>query len=253
MKKNPFKSAYKSVCNYVSNLYKNLFDPCKNEDTSYIVDDTAPFDVVEAYSKLSTNIIYLPGTKKCKTIVVTSATEGEGKTLLAVNLAARLAQIVGESKVLLVDSDFRKSGVSEFFDNISDDAMGLSEYLAGANEAPRIVTTGASENLFVLPAGKSAKNPASLLSSSRLAGIISKFEDQYDYVIIDTPPVDFVTDALFYAPLVTGYIVSVRANRSKVAPVNEAIDTIKGVNGNVIGVVLNSAKQKKKKYSKYNV
>ena len=249
MKRFDFKSFFEK---FKSFFKKRTIDD-NSVEFSHLIDETTPFAIREAYSKLSTNIMYLPSNKHCKTIVITSAVAGEGKTVVSANIATRLAQIVDESKVLLIDSDLRYSNINKLFGNIEEGSHGLSEYLLGVDEEPVVYRSEKTENLFVLPAGGANKNPAALLSSSRLAQLIRKFEEAYDYIIIDTPPIDIVTDALLYSAIVTGYIVSVKANFSNVNAVNEAIDTIRDVNGTVLGVVLNSLNAKDKKLGKYNL
>lgn len=216
-----------------------------------LLNDDAPFAVREAYLKLCTNIMYLPSEKHCKTIVVTSAIPGEGKTLLSVNIALGLSKYVGNNKVLLIDSDLRRSRIYRILGNHESNPHGLSEYLAGIDEEISLCKSSACETLDIVYSGSPSPNPAGLLSSSRLKDVIEKFEQDYDYIIIDTPPIDLVTDALLYSSFVGGYIISARADYSKINLVNETVNNIHDLNGNVYGVVLNSLNPKNSRRGGY--
>lgn len=216
-----------------------------------LLNDDAPFAVREAYLKLCTNIMYLPSEKHCKTIVVTSAIPGEGKTLLSTNIALGLSKYVGNNKVLLIDSDLRRSRINRILGDKESVPHGLSEYLAGIDEELAVSKSSDCETLDIVFAGSQSPNPAGLLSSSKLKEVIEKFEQVYDYIIIDTPPIDLVTDALLYSSFVGGYIISARADYSKINLVNETVNNIHDLNGNVYGVVLNSLNPKNSRRGGY--
>ena len=223
----------------------SVFNRKKINDDKILLDcllnDESSFAVREAYLKLCTNIMYIPGEKKCKTIVVTSAIPGEGKDLLSANLALTLANYAGNNKVLLIDSDLRCSEISA---TLSDNEIyrGLSEYLVGDDEEVYVSKNSKYGSLEVVLSGAHSSNPAALLSSKRLPEAIRRFEETYDYIIINVPPIEAVTDALLYSPIVDGYIISTKANYSNINRVSDAIDSIRDVNGKVLGVVLTSAK-----------
>ena len=220
-------------------------------EVSRLVSPDTPFAVREAYSKLCTNIMYLPAEEHCKTIVMTSAIAGEGKTLLSANIAISLSHLIDKGKILLIDSDMRCSRVNRLFNGQSDESRGLSEYLAGIDEVPHVKNVEGNPNLYLLSAGAKSPNPAGLLSSKRLSEMLENFKNTFDYIIIDTPPIGIVTDALLYSTHVNGYIISVRSDYSNINLVNETIRNIKGVNGNVFGVVLNSLNPKYDKRGSY--
>ena len=205
-----------------------------------LLNDETPFAIREAYAKLSTNIMYLPSDTKCKTIVITSAMPGEGKSILSANLSLSLSKLIGHGKVLLIDSDMRRSRINRLFAVDEDGNRGLSEYLAGIDAEPVIHQVPGCENFFILNAGAKNPNPSGLITSTRLLDMFAKLKDEYDYIIIDTPPVGAVTDALLYSSVASGYIVSVRADYSNMNMIKETISSIKRVEGTVYGVVLNS-------------
>ena len=229
---------------------KKVHDDDKTEIGRLISSET-PFAIREAYAKLSTNIMYLPSDTKCKTIVITSAMPGEGKSILSANLSISLSKLIGNGKVLLIDSDMRKSRINRLFQIDQDGNRGLSEYLAGMDAEPVIHRVPEFDNFFILNAGAKNPNPSGLITSSRLSDLFARLKEEYDYIIIDTPPVGAVTDALLYSSVVNGYIISVRADYSNINLVKETISSIKGVDGTVFGVVLNSFNPKLDNRGKY--
>ena len=229
---------------------KKVHDDDKIEIGRLINDDT-PFAIREAYAKLSTNVMYLPSDTRCKTIVITSAIPGEGKSLLSANMAISLSKLIGNGKVLLVDSDMRRSRINRLFAIDEEGNRGLSEYLAGIDAEPVIHQVPGYNNFFILNAGAKSPNPSGLITSARLPEMFARLKEQYDYIIIDTPPVGAVTDALLYSPVVNGYIISVRSEYSNINLIKETISSIKGVDGTVFGVVLNSFNPKFDKRSSF--
>lgn len=229
---------------------KKVHDDDKIEIGRLLNQDT-PFAIREAYAKLSTNIMYLPADTACKTIVITSATPGEGKSILSANLSISLSKLIGNGKVLLIDSDMRRSRINRLFSVDEEGNRGLSEYLAGIDAEPLIHKVAGYDNFFILNAGAKSPNPSGLITSSKLTDILERFKAEYDYIIIDTPPIGAVTDALLYSPVVNGYIISVRSDYSNINLIKETVSSIKNVDGTVFGVVLNSFNPKYDKRSNY--
>ena len=232
------------------------------EDTQRILSANSPFAVKEAFKSLNTNILYLPIEDKCKKICITSSFSGEGKTYVSVNLALSLADNADGKKVLLIDMDMRKPRVDRLlseFVKTADHKFGLSEYLAGISEEPNFVKTESS-NLDILFSGAETLNPTGLINSSRMKKLIDIAEKTYDYVIIDTPPVGIVTDALLLTSCINGYIIATRADYSNVNALSDTVELIQRVDGNIYGIVLSAIDPKKAKgsfsykyrsYSKY--
>jgi polysaccharide biosynthesis transport protein len=191
--------------------------------------------LVEAFRTLGSSVMLeAVGRKKVlRSIVVTSSQPGEGKTTVSVNLAIALAQ--QGSRVILVDADLRRPAVHRAlgFRNI----RGLSSYLGGLSDWAPCVLPGLSPGLDTLPAGRSARNPIALLSSTRMRLLISQLLEEYDYLIIDSPALmPNLMDARILAGLVDGSIMVVR---SGMAPRDFVIRARKQLN-NIVGVVLNS-------------
>ena len=229
---------------------KRVHDDDKVEIGRLINDDT-PFAIREAYTKLSTSIMYLPSDERCKSIVITSGMPGEGKSLLSANISISLSKLIGNGKILIIDSDMRRSRINRLLVTDLEGNRGLSEYLAGIDNDPLVHKVKGYDNLFVLNAGAKSPNPSGLITSARLTEMFERFKKEYDYIIIDTPPVGAVTDALLYSSLVSGYILSLRADYSNINLTKETINSIKNVGGTVFGVVLNSFNPKFDQHNKF--
>ena len=224
------------------------------EDIMRVVGPQTPFAISESFRTLYTNVLYLPITDKCRKIAITSAVSGEGKSYISVNLAITLAT-TSNKKVLLVDLDIRKPEVKTLIESQIEGEHsdnGVSEYLVGIDEKPNVLKT-TIPNLDVLYSGMVNSNPIGLLNSDRTNVLFDKLSESYDYIIVDTPPVTIVTDALLLLNKVNGYILATRADYSNINSLSLANETIKKVGGAVYGVVLTSVNPKtfgvkKKKY-----
>lgn len=236
-----------------SNLKKNKH---KNAEVELkVVGTKTPFAIREAFKALFTNILYLNIEDKCKKIAITSALPSEGKTTISVNTAITLAQTLEEKKVLLIDADLRQPKVAKLL-SLDYKGKGLGEYLAGIDETPAFINMP-EYKLTVLTSGAAGVNPTKLIGSSRMAELIKKCEEEYDYIIIDTPPVNVVSDAVLLSNLINGYIISTKADQSNVNSVNECVETLERVGAEIFGVVLSSLRLKTSgkrygKYSRYN-
>lgn len=214
-----------------------------------IMNDNMPFAVVEAYRTLKTNLLYIPIEDKCKKFVFTSAIPGEGKTLVSINTAISLSQ--SGMRVLLIDGDIRKPRIKSALE--LSDGHGLSEYLSGQDEEPNIRKTTFS-NLYVLTSGKSVPFTAELLSSDAMRAFLQRTESVFDYIIIDTPPLTVVPDALSLADRTHGFIIVARSDYSNTDNTAEAVESIKAVGGKIRGFVLDNINYKhsgKHGYGKY--
>ena len=226
-------------------------------DELRILDENTPFAINEAFRALYTKVLYLPIDDDCKKIALTSAYSGEGKTYISINLAISLAKNSENKKVLLVDADMRKPRIarilSKYYNNKAEEG-GLTEYLAHINDTPNIIETDIP-NLSILFSGKESSNPVGLINSKRMDKLLELCSQQFDYIILDTPPVTVVSDAILFASKINGYIMATRADYSNINTLTEAVDMIKNVGGEVFGVVLSSVNPKKSKsyaYKSYN-
>ena len=200
----------------------------------------------EAYRSLRSNIEYSSFDDEYRAIVVTSSVPGEGKSTTSGNLALSLAQ--SGNKVLLVDCDMRKPSIHKKFkiSNIS----GTAELLL-RKESFEDVANCYNENLTIITAGKIPPNPSEMLSSRAMTAFIKEMKKEFKYIILDTPPLQAVTDAQVLSTKADGVLLVVRAGSTKRDAVLNSVDLIKKVHGKIIGTVLNGVENKKNNYYYY--
>lgn len=157
-----------------------------------------------------------------RTILVTSSTAGEGKTFVALNTAASLALL--DKKVIILGLDMRKPKVNDYLD--ADKKIGLSNYLIGQATEVQITHATAHENLYVAPSGPIPPNPSELLATERIDKLIAFYRTKFDYIVIDTPPVALVTDALLLAPLADTTFYIIRHEKTTKLQLNAVTDLI---------------------------
>ncbi len=199
----------------------------------------------EAYRHVRTNLEFTSTEGIPRSVVVTSPAPGEGKSSLAANLAVATARS-GRS-VVLVDADLRKPSIAKYFQIQS--AIGLSDVLSGRWRWQEALVSVAAKDLYVLPGGAIPRFPSELLGSATMAALIEQLEQNFDVVIIDSPPVLPVSDALVIAVNVAGVIVVARMVETRRAALRRAVDSIRKVNATLLGVVGNAVvRQEEKAY-----
>ena len=162
--------------------------------------------LAESFRSVRTNLRFFTKEINCPVITVSSTISAEGKTFISVNLATIIASL--GKKVLLVGLDLRKPRLHEILR--LENSAGVSTYLSGENAPEDIILGTIIENLFYAPAGPVPPNPAELIESEKMKHFLDNARNRFDYIIIDTPPVAIVTDALLLAPLVDLYLLVVR-------------------------------------------
>ena len=212
----------------------------------FIVEKEPKSIAAESYRTLRTNIQYSSFDKEYKVIVITSSEPGEGKSTTAGNLALCMAQ--GDKKVILVDCDLRRPSLHKKF-KVSNLA-GLSDVMIGKSDLSTVLHRY-NKNLVLLTSGKIPPNPSEMLSSKAMENLLEKLRENFDYVILDTPPVQAVTDSQILSTKADGTILVVRAERTKKESVHNAINLLKKVNANIIGTVLNGTDLSRNKYQYY--
>ncbi|GAA0077130.1 CpsD/CapB family tyrosine-protein kinase [Clostridium sp. CTA-5] len=216
------------------------------EYKGFIVEQKPKSVVSEAYRTLRTNIQYSSFDKEIRTIVVTSSEAAEGKSTVSGNLALSFAQ--NEKKVIIVDCDLRKPAVHKNF-KISN-LIGLSEVLIGKASLEETIQSR-NENLDILPSGKLPPNPSEMLSSKAMSELLKRLKEKYDIVILDSAPLQAVTDAQILSTKVDGTILVIRAERTRIESVLEAKNLLTKVGANIIGTVLHAVENTKGKYYYY--
>ena len=200
----------------------------------------------EAYRSLRSNIEYSSFDDEYRVIVVTSSVPGEGKSTISGNLAIALAQ--SGNSVLLVDCDMRKPSIHKKF-KISN-AAGTAELLL-RKKLFEEVANNYNENLTIITAGKIPPNPSEMLASRAMTAFIEEMKKEFKYIILDTPPLQAVTDAQVLSTKADGVLLVVKAGSTKKEMVFNSVDLIKKVQGKVIGTVLNGVENKKNNYYYY--
>ncbi len=161
----------------------------------------------------------------------------EGKTSTTANLARVLAQ--GEKNVLIIDCDLRRPRVHSLF-NLANDT-GLSSYLTGnCGDIPVRAVTG--EALSIISAGPISPNPAELLGSAKMEGMLSELRERFDFILLDSPPVQRVADSLALSTIADGTIIVVRYGQTTFDMLNGGIKKLADVNATILGFILNSVK-----------
>lgn len=221
----------------------NSFTPA---DQKKMLGPNSSFAVKEAYNSIRTNLLYSQHGEKCPVFVVTSPTANNGKTINTINLAISFAQM--GKKTLLIDADMRNPTVHRMFSQTSKN--GLSEILAGLTDSITVSKTDV-DNLSILTSGKIPPNPTELLSSPRMDKLLNFVREHYDYVFIDSPPINLVTDATVFAQKVTGYIVIIKTDVTRTPELRGTVANLENVGGNILGFLINDANSAKKKYYSY--
>lgn len=213
------------------------------------------FRVVEAYKTLRTNILFsVPAVEgRSKRFMFTSSNPSEGKSTVSVNTAITFAQQT-DVKVLLIDADLRKATTHKYFSISSK--KGLSNYLAGQDKLEDCIQKVPDmENLYIMPSGVLPPNPAELLAGKRVEGLFAELDKIFDVVIIDTPPINVVADALSICPFVDGVTVVATHNKTTYNELQDAVKQLKVVDARILGVVFNRARlsshRGRQKYSNY--
>lgn len=189
--------------------------------------------LVEQFRRLAATLHQAKQTHGLKSVMVTSAAPGDGKTLTAVNLALVLAESY-RSTVLLIDADLRRPSIPSVVDLA--DGSGLSEALRSPTEQ-KLALMPITERLTLLPAGQPIANSIEALTSPRMQLILAEAVARYDWVVLDAPPVGPTTDARLLTALVGGTLFVIHAGKTQHADVQKAIDTLG--REHILGVVLN--------------
>ncbi len=212
----------------------------------FIVEKDPKSIAAESYRTLRTNLQYSSFDEEYKVIVVTSAEPGEGKSTTAGNLALSIAE--GDKKVVLIDCDLRKPSLHKKFE-ISN-TTGLSDVIVG-KESISVVGHRHNNNLTILTSGKIPPNPSEMLGSKSMKALLDALRKVFDYVILDTPPVQAVTDAQILSNRADGTLLVIRSEKTKKDSVVNSINLLKKVNANIIGTVLNGVDTKRNSYYYY--
>lgn len=210
----------------------------KNERKTLLLDNSTSFLIKEAYKSTRTNIIFSLTDEGCKRILLTSSYPKEGKTTTCANLGITFAQT--GAKVLLIEADLRKPRFHHMF-NV-DKNIGLTNVLTGISKIEDVIIKTKYENLDICCAGHIPPNPAELLASGTMDRILDELSEKYDYILIDSPPINYVTDAQILSNKVNAVFLVVRLGETDYQAVSFAIQNLELVNVKPRGIIVNDSK-----------
>ncbi|MDQ3011073.1 MAG: polysaccharide biosynthesis tyrosine autokinase [Acidobacteriota bacterium] len=189
----------------------------------------------ESYRALRTSLLLSSAEHAPRTMLITSSHPAEGKTTIVANTAISLAQT--GARVLVMDADMRRPRCHKILSTKND--LGLSTYLSRDISVDKVIQAHDIPNLFVMAAGPVPPNPSELLSSVKMSILVAELQDRFDHIVIDSPPVIHVTDALIISPHVDGVVIVVKSGHTPREAVQRAKQALTDVNAKIFGVVLN--------------
>ena len=202
-----------------------------------LLNNGVPQNFSEAFRTVRTNVLFSSAEEGMRTLVITSAGPGEGKSLVASNLAIAMAQ--AGQRVLLIDADMRRPRVHEIFGG--EQEPGLSNVLAGNAKTSEAIRKSSIAGLWLMHAGHIPPNPAELLASKRYTDLVASLGAHFDWVILDTPPVMVVADSSIVANQASGVLFVVRAENTSRQAARTAVEQLDAANAHLVGSVLNRA------------
>lgn len=210
------------------------------------------FAAKEAYKRLRTNVLYsFADEKKCHIIGLSSSGPADGKSTTILNLAFAFFEL--GKKVLLIDGDMRRPSLNSKIE--IEQAPGLSDILVNPEGCGKVITRfregELNSVLDVLPAGNTPPNPSELLNSPRMENLLRKLSENYDFILVDLPPVGAVTDAQAVSRLTDGMILVVREGYANQDALDDCMAQLRLAKAKVLGFVLNGAREGSKKSYSY--
>jgi capsular exopolysaccharide synthesis family protein len=201
----------------------------------------------EAYRTLRTNLIFSQSVQTLRTVLVTSASPGEGKTTTAANLAVSFAH--HGMRVLLVDCDLRRGRLHKIFEIPRE--PGMTELVLGHEEPESVMRQTNVTGLYVISSGNLPPNPSELLGGDRMRKVLTSLSEAFDLIVVDTPPLLAASDGAILATLADGVVVVLRAGSTESDAAQQAIQQLTSVGARVVGAVLNDPDAKVPTYGGY--
>lgn len=216
-----------------------------------VLNTNSNFAYTEAYKSLRTSLTFLADSENCKRIIVTSAIPQEGKSIVSLNLALTIA--AAGKKVIIIDCDMRRPSLHHYL-KVINSRQGLSAVLSGLAKPEDVIQYHEKQGIYYMTAGVLPPTPSELLASPRMGQLTSLLAQEFDFVILDSPPVSVVTDAAVLSQYVDGTILVVRHRHAPRTKIMEAKRALQAVNARILGVVLNDFDFKKssKSYDYYH-
>ena len=208
--------------------------------------------VSEAFRSIGTFLLLSSSTNPPRTILVTSPGAKEGKSTMCINIAAALAEAIGDG--IIIDADLRKPRLHHYFK--TDNKNGLSRYLSGNTKFDyndgKLIRPTSLKGVSIIPSGPTPPNPSELLYSARMKDLLDALQSTYSFVIIDAPPVMGMPDSILLSNLVDGTVLVVKAGETQKSALAETKKIFNSVNAKLLGVVLNGVKKNDLKYDYYS-
>ncbi len=221
----------------------NAYIPGKGSDSTRSV----AFRVAEAYKMIRTNLLFTLANTNSRVVVFSSSEPSAGKSTLVSNLAIVMAQT--GVKVLLIDADMRKPVQHRNFRVTK--TLGLSKILGKLNTFEECVQRDVVPGMDLLPSGSIPPNPSELLSSDSMKNLLKDMQEKYDYIFIDSPPLGVVADALVLIPQAAGAVLVARQRQTTYDEIAECVETIKQIDGTMLGVVVTDVRNDRAGYTRY--
>jgi receptor protein-tyrosine kinase len=220
--------------------------PFRTATDSLLIDAARPHEApMEEFRTLRTRLNHMQSLQPLHTMVITSASPAEGKSLTAANLALAEAHLAGNT-TLLADFDFRRPLMHTMFG--IDRSPGITDYLLGQAPLHKVIKRIAGTNLYIMPAGQAVINPLELLNLREVKHLLDRLPSLFQWVIMDSPPLLFAADANLLGTLSDGTLLVVRIGHTTIDSVTRAMQSL--CNNNVLGIVVNGARRGEL-YSKY--
>lgn len=201
----------------------------------------------EAYRGIRTSLFFSAADNAPRTVLITSAAPSEGKTMTAANVAVTMAQ--AGNRVLIIDCDMRRPRVHRMF-NVQRD-RGVSNVLVGNCPLAEAIIPSAVPGLDVLPAGPVPPNPSEMLGSQSMVKLFQTLRERYDRIIVDSPPITAVTDAVILSRLADGVLLVVRAGETHREIIRNGVELLKAANAHILGAILNGVDMGRDSYYYY--
>ena len=196
-----------------------------------VISNDSKFAIVEGYKIARTNLVFSLTAMENNCVAVTSWSKGEGKSTATVNLAISFSKM--NKRVLLIDTDLRRPNMHNLLK--LDNAHGVSDMIAGIGGFDKVVNRNVIPYLDVLTSGAIPPNPSELIASQTFADLLNKVKEEYDYVIMDTPPLGVVADTLLLKDFVGGYVLVVRERVTTHGDIENALQNIRLADSMVLG------------------
>lgn len=224
---------------------KTINSPIGPTDLFCNMSGSTAFRVIETYKSIRTSLMFTLSSGNDNAVLITSAEPNSGKSVTSANLALSFAQT--DAKVLLIDCDMRNASQQKIF--AVDNTIGLSNVLGMMTAFEEAVKYGVKENLDLLTAGQVPPNPSELLGSENMLALLNAVKEKYDFVFLDCPPVEYVSDTSSLLLHVPQSIIIARQNHAVYGEVIHTVESVKAVGGKILGAILTDVRESNKSYA----